>query len=103
MNYSEAMGVAIVRPAGVASGQLVPSSPYRVGLVLTSAGSGIVTYSPSNPAVLGQGIVLAAGTEPLILTIDQVGQLVQREWNVIHSVGGLSVEVYEIYNRVPLR
>ncbi len=96
IDYSRVTGKPIVVPAGVASGLLVGPSPNRVGLILTAALSGTITYSLSGVAVSGQGVVLSAGQTPCILTLYDHGQIVQMQWTLIHSVGGLSVEIVEL-------
>jgi len=96
INYERATAAPVVVAAAVTSGILVAASPKRVGLILTSPLSGTVTYSISPIAVSGLGIVLLAGQHPVILTLAQHGQIVQRQWTLIHSAGGLSVEIYEI-------
>lgn len=61
---------------------LLPQSMSRIALILTPPSQGVVFYHIGSTIPANQGIRLAAGDGPLILDIQQHGDLVRRAWRV---------------------
>lgn len=74
---------------------LVDDDPKRTMLIIHTPPSGRLTLSIKNPVVADVGITLDNLAQSLQLRIEEHGQLVTKAWFGIHSVGGVSVAVYE--------
>ena len=70
-------------PIGTASIQAAVASDSRVCLVLGAPLTGKVTYTTISPAVSGTGLVVTAGSAPVIFDIQHHGNLVTSNWFAI--------------------
>lgn len=87
---SEAAVVSI-GAGGVA--QVAPADPYRFALVLSPPSSGSLTYSINRSPGDGEGITFHQGSSPLILTIQDAGDMVRRPW-FAYATAAVSVAVH---------
>ena len=79
---------------------LLPAADSRESVTFNSPPSGTITYSPEGTAVLGRGITLAAGEPSVTLTYATHGTIVRRAWRAIHSVGGVTVLVFDALGKL---
>lgn len=74
---------------------VVGSNPNRATLMLFPPSSGTLNVSTVPGVTTTTGIRLSASVPPLILTLEEHGTIVQREWFGIGSAAGLSFSVIE--------
>lgn len=76
----------------------IEAIPNRVGLIISSPLVSSITISLDKTAVFGQGgITLHPTTEPLMLSLQEHGDLVSRAWSAISSSGTESISIVEIF------
>ena len=75
--------------------RIVSSSPDRTHLLIGSPASGTVTLSLSPSPTAGEGIVLTAGMQPLILSVQRDGDLPMREWFAVATAGTVTFATIE--------
>jgi len=89
--------------AATTSGQeFFGPDPQRVSICITAPQSGILGVSSRNGDVLQEYILLAAGAGPLILHVNDFGELVRGAMFAIHSVGSVTVAALLSSTTVPL-
>ena len=95
--YSSQSAVAVSNASSTA---LVPAAPSRVALIVSapSVAASRITISMASTAVLDAGIDVFVGTLPLILTLEDHGDIVQRAWTSIASAAGVSVGVIQVFD-----
>ncbi len=74
--------------APVVLGKIIDPDPTRVALLIQNLGAGTTgfRFAPYTGGI--NSFQLTPQHNPLLLTIRDVGDLVQREWSVIQIVGG---------------
>lgn len=77
------------------SGIFVQSSPKRTVLVFLPPPSGVLTLSMDDPVTGNQGIVLNTSSPPIVMTVQQWGDVTKRNFFAIHSVGGVVCTAFE--------
>lgn len=80
---------------GVANTPIVGGSPSRVMLCFNPPIAGQVTFSTVNNVTFGGGINLAAGCDPIVLTIEEFGDLVRKPWFAFADAANRTVGVFE--------
>ena len=65
---------------GVAARPVLSGSDKRVALILGSPLAGTITYLDGSGVVSGLGFNVGAGQPPLILTIQDNGDIVRHQW-----------------------
>lgn len=80
-----------------ASQELFAADPYRWSIMVAPPTSGVLWIQPDAVAVVGNGIPLQVGMLPLTITRRDVGNLVGKTWNAIHSAGGVNGFVSETF------
>lgn len=81
---------------GTSSGAFLSESPNRIAVIISPGKSFQCTLSLEGTAVLGEGINLYGGNEPVILTQESVGELVTRRWSAI-SEDAQDITVLEVF------
>jgi hypothetical protein len=80
---------------GVASIEVAPADLKRRSLMFSTKPSfgavSEVTFTTDNPAIPDNGIMLSGYNHPLILTVEEYGDAVQRSWYAISSAGTVPV------------
>lgn len=89
-------GQAVVS-VGTSSTPLVGESPHRTALLISAPTTNPVTLSLAPAAVAAEGLRLAAGSNPLILTLVSHGDLVRRAWSAIAVGGAETIGVVETF------
>ena len=79
----EATGREIAINVGTAAVPLVPGSADRIALLLGPPLAGTLTYSTTRGITSGLGFNIGAGQTPLLLSIQDVGDLVRMAWYVV--------------------
>lgn len=82
---------------GTSSGSLTLAAPNRVAIIIGAPPTNRFTLSLQTTAVLDQGITLYPTQEPLILTVEEHGDLVTRAWTAISATASQSVSVIEVF------
>jgi hypothetical protein len=80
---------------GTTSTAFIPRSDKRVAIVLNPPLTNRYTISMVNPAVLDVGITVYPGQWPVILSLQDVGDLTRRDWWAISAVAGQAVTYVE--------
>ncbi len=80
---------------------VIPRAEGRVALVLCASATQTVTWSTAPTAVLGQGVTMAAGQQPLILDAEHVGSLVNSAWSAITAGAADNLTYIEVLNTCP--
>lgn len=80
---------------GVGQAQIVPPNPRRVALMIGSPVSSVAFIAPALPVTTTTGIPINTGQNPIILNIEDHGELVTTAWFGTSAAGrdGLIVEV----------
>lgn len=103
-------------PQGIATGRRTTSSqsnqtvattsnyflspaPTRVAVIVSAPATNRFTLSLAEPAVLDQGITLYPGKNPLILTVEEHGDIVTKLWTAIGDTVSQTVEIIEVFLR----
>jgi hypothetical protein len=81
---------------GITDTELLPQNSHRTGLIFSPPQAGAYDLSFTDPASLGGGIRVAAGTTPLILTTKQHGDWIKGSVRAIADGGPVTVGVTEI-------
>lgn len=74
---------------GTTSTNAIPQNVDRFALVLCPPNTGTITFSVQDPAVANEGIVIAAGGAPVVLSLPKHGALVTKGWFAIGSGAGV--------------
>lgn len=86
--------------AGVSSQVVLEESSDRIGLIFNAPNAGgRLTLSLEAEATLDQGLTLYPENEPLILTLQDHGQLVTLGWSVIGSAADIPLTIIETFLR----
>jgi hypothetical protein len=80
---------------GAASGVVLDTDELRSFIIFYPPFSGVVTLSIVDPVVATVGVKLESTDHPLMLDIQQHGQLVTKTWFGIHSVGGVNMCIHQ--------
>lgn len=73
---------------------LLPADDKRFAIVISNPSAGVLTLSFADPAVANQGIRIDTGSEALILTLKEHGNMVTRKIMAIMSAGSIPVGVW---------
>lgn len=84
---------------GGASTQFLQEAADRVGIIVNAPLTNRFTLSLATGAVLDEGITLYPGNDPLILTVEQHGQLVVLAWTAVSATAAQDVTVIETFLR----
>ena len=84
---------------GGVSTSFLEESSDRIGIIVNAPLTNRFTLSLANGAVLDEGITLYPGNDPLILTVEQHGQLVTLSWTATSAVADQDVTVIETFIR----
>lgn len=79
---------------GIASGAFLGANANRIALTISPAFANNVTISSKATAVLGQGINIPALQDPVRITLEDYGPLLQGAWTAIASAA-TTVSVFE--------
>jgi hypothetical protein len=79
----------------VSSIPVVQRSPNRILLVFFPPLSGTITLQVSGTAVQDAGINLTSASHPLVMNVKDYGDVVTKDWDAIHSVGGVTLAILE--------
>ena len=82
---------------GSTSVQLVGANTRRYALVISSDSAAAFTLSFKGPAVLGQGIQVAAGSPPLQLSYDSYGDALREPIYAIAATGTPTIGVLDFF------
>lgn len=72
---------------GTTAVQLWGHADKRVRVVLFGPRSGIATVAPTPNPTIGQGILISASDQPIILTIEDYGSILTNAWFAITDIG----------------
>lgn len=82
---------------GATEQQFLGPSPDRVSIILPSVPGVEYTATPDSLVTDRQGIVVQAGTLPVVIHMRDYGDLVQMPWRAISHAGSVTVEVMEVF------
>lgn len=77
-------------PLSTLIGEVIGPSENRVAIVLTGHTNGEVQWSPAGTNTGHQSINLGPNSSPLVLTYEQVGDIVKRAWFALLTTGSAS-------------
>ncbi len=81
---------------GVASGQILPYNPKRVGFIVVNLSPNSVYVAPKNTVSITSGIYLAANGGSLSLVWDRDFELCANDWYGIATGAGSAIYLLEI-------
>lgn len=91
-NHGSEQTVAVATTSGLFLG----ANPNRVALTISSPKAKEVTISAQDPAVLGAGLTLQPGTDPAQLTLETVGDWLQRNLFAIADTSAETLGIVEV-------
>lgn len=81
---------------GITDTEILPINPHRTGLIFSPPQAGAYDLNFTDPASLGSGIRIPAGSTPLMLVAKVVGDWIKGSVRAIADGGAVTVGVTEI-------